>query len=337
MAGVLLTALQKFQKAERDALLGNEQTREQGVERLQRLCAAVNSSSNGDRETEQLMENLREMLPTTFHGGIEPSFEQAQTDFLALGREVSEAIADFVVTDAGFKQALGKLFVDESWHTGTLVQSLAATIEDYFNDISTWIEESFFKRVAESVLQYTVRAYVAAFLERRVSLSDTVLQQMTRDEHTFIDSFSKYIRNHRVHKYADLLSRMIDLAKAGDDDNFVSALCAASRTDSSITLDAAERVIAMRDDISTHYQFVIFLKRSALPFRFNWHVMEVANVYYVITSRRQARQAKPLTTVQGSHGMSAPGIATTCCSLPPNHIMAMQSMSIQHVPKKKKS
>ena len=244
---MLLTAIQNFQQAERNALIKNDLSVDQSIDRLQRLCAAVNSCSNGERQTQELVERLRGMLPETFRGGLEPSFERAQTEFLTFGRELSEAIGNSIVCDDGFNKALQKLFVDDSWHNGTLVQALGATIEDYFYDVSTWVEESFFKRVADSVMQYTVRAYIAAFLERRTPLTDAVLKRIEEDEEVLVASLSKFTRKQRASRYTDLLARMVDLARAEDDDSFVSALCAANRCDQSISIDAADRIATMRD------------------------------------------------------------------------------------------
>lgn len=111
LCGVFLSSVENFLSGERSALLKHNVD-------LMKTCAGVNSSSLGEQKTKELYENVCQIIPVQFQGGLETSFERLQTDFLCLARELNERAALMVLDDEGVKTILKRLFVHESWRSG---------------------------------------------------------------------------------------------------------------------------------------------------------------------------------------------------------------------------
>jgi hypothetical protein len=156
---------------------------------LARLCAIVNDSC---RMSEKCV-NL-ELLEGGIRGAI-PSFEvknkasQVEKGYLELAVHAAYAIEAHIFHDVD--PLLHKIFTNE-WESGDLVPTSLATMNDYFLDLSEWIQPLFLgkcaRRAFDDFLQHYLLAFFAPDKKAKMSL-DVVCYMLEKDRLYMIESF----------------------------------------------------------------------------------------------------------------------------------------------------
>jgi exocyst complex component 3 len=154
-----------------------------------------------------------------------------------------------VFADPGFASVFAALFTSADWWSGATCDTLCATIVDYFGDLAAWLTESFFKRVAEAVMERTVASYCAALFTQCASIKTGTMTRIAADEEALRATFQPYCREAQLATAFQSLTDLRDLACASTEAEIGAAFGTMLTNTPGTTVDVVERILAMRDDI----------------------------------------------------------------------------------------
>ncbi|KIY92823.1 hypothetical protein MNEG_15140, partial [Monoraphidium neglectum] len=175
---VLYAAACRALKVMRDFTASQQAYLSKGGLPLEMLCALLNNNVEAYGQSLEFTEHS--LLEAPYAGKLD--VEETCRSFLEVAKSMAGAISAEVMRDAGLGDQFGRLYSHSDWVAGTTTATILATLQDYFGDISTFVEPGFAKRVAELVLEELVRRYAAALVLAPPPASDLVLRRMAADE-----------------------------------------------------------------------------------------------------------------------------------------------------------
>ena len=154
-----------------------------------------------------------------------------------------------VLEDPGFASVFAQLFADPDWWTGGTCATLCATMLDYFGDLQAWLNESFFKRTAEALMERCVGMYCAAlFTQCKVVRTDT-MARMAADEQALREVFAPFVKSQALDSSFQALMDLRELASASSEREIAKAFDTMMTNTPGTTSDVVERIMVLRDDI----------------------------------------------------------------------------------------
>ena len=195
----------------------------------------------------ELAESIEGALDENCLGVVD--IEEACRGFLQVSKLAVDQVVRCIVEDEGILQMFSTAMFSPDWLTGSATSVLLATLEDYMQDVTRWIEKSFLKRVVESLITNVVDKWISAFISKTPIIQKEVTDQIVRDCSQLRDFFAKYSRD-SDHKAFQLMESFSDIVDADDADSFVISYRLLLDVRSDFAPSNLERVLSAREDIS---------------------------------------------------------------------------------------
>ncbi|KAG6620802.1 Exocyst complex component 3 [Phytophthora cinnamomi] len=163
------------------------------------LCSFINDAEVLQAKCPELVEEIsfaetdseEKEAFDTFMGD---SLDTTSTEIVAFATNACDLIVSKIFHD--HEQDTTKLWFSKKWDEGApVVETLLATLDDYYPDLKKWIFGSFFfSKVVRHCLNQCVKEYCARLLQRTHSFSNPANTAATVDNdlHNFIQFFNKY-------------------------------------------------------------------------------------------------------------------------------------------------
>mmetsp|Transcript_19085 Transcript_19085/g.53180 ORF Transcript_19085/g.53180 Transcript_19085/m.53180 type:complete len:779 (+) Transcript_19085:187-2523(+) len=237
-----LQQVERFLEAHREALGKPDQT-------LEQLAARINNCLDCYEQCIELADSLENALDEQYRGNVD--VDAVGRGFLEVAKGAVEAIAEVVLSDEGVKVLLGKVYITPEWLSGSVTGTLVATINDYFADLQSWVDASFFKRISIATLQALVGKAIRALLKmNKVKITDEFIQQMEEDEEIFSTCFFRYLKEDKVCQVVQELSDMRDLVSSDSVEAYVLSYTNLLQVNTSLTPAQLEKLMQARTDMS---------------------------------------------------------------------------------------
>ena len=242
-ARTIIQVMIEFQGIERDRL-GAPVDAEAALEAA---VAAVNTNLKAYDMSLELAETIETALDESCRGAVD--IEEACRGFLQVSKLAVDQVVKCIIEDEGIVQMFARSMFSPDWLTGGATSVLLATLEDYMQDVTRWIEKSFLKRVVESLITNVVDKWISAFISKTPIIQKEVTDQIVRDCSQLRDFFAKYSRD-SDHKAFQLMESFSDIVDADDADSFVISYRLLLDVRSDFAPSNLERVLSAREDIS---------------------------------------------------------------------------------------
>ncbi|CEG37538.1 hypothetical protein PPTG_08805 [Plasmopara halstedii] len=163
------------------------------------LCSFINDAEILQAKCPDLVEEISfaetdSEEKEAFDTFVGDSLDSTSTEIVVFASNACDLIVSKIFHEV--EQDTFKLWWSKKWDEGApVVESLLATLDDYYSDLKKWIFGSFFfSKVVRQCLNRCVKEYGAKFLQRTVPFSDLVksANSVDKDMHSFVDFFDKY-------------------------------------------------------------------------------------------------------------------------------------------------
>ncbi|KAL7116532.1 hypothetical protein ACP275_03G010400 [Erythranthe tilingii] len=228
-----------FQAAERQKL-------EEPEGELEALCAMINNNLNCYDLAMELSSNTLEALPQYYAEQV--NFEETCKGFLDVAKEAVHRTVSFIFEDQGIQDVLASLY-QKGWLEGQVIEFLVETIDDYFKDVTTFIEERSFMRLVELCLEETVVVYVDHLLVQKSYIKEETIEKIKLDEDVLSEFFKKYISAPKVEKRLKIICDMRELASSESPDSFTLAYTNILEHQPDCPPEVVEKLVALREGI----------------------------------------------------------------------------------------
>ncbi|KAG6971069.1 hypothetical protein JG688_00004589 [Phytophthora aleatoria] len=163
------------------------------------LCSFINDAEILQAKCPELVEEIsfaetdseEKEAFDTFMGD---SLDTTSTDIVAFATNACDLIVSKIFHEV--EQDTTKLWFSKKWDEGApLVETLLATLDDYYPDLKKWIFGSFFfSKVVRQCLNRCVKEYCARLTQRTLPFSNPASTATTVDNdlHNFVEFFNKY-------------------------------------------------------------------------------------------------------------------------------------------------
>ena len=284
-ARTIIQVMIEFQGIEIDRL--NSQLESESA--LETAVAAVNTNLKAYDMSLELAESIEEALDANYVGAVD--IEDACRGFLQVSKLAVDHVVNCIIEDEGIVQMFGSAMFSPDWLTGSATSVLLATLEDYMQDVTRWIEKSFLKRVVESLTSKVVDMWIASFLSNTPVIQNEVTEQIIRDCLQLRDFFGKYSRD-SDHQAFQLIECFADIVDSDSVDAFVISYRLLLDVKSDFEPSRLERILSAREDINKREASnvlsqcqEIFASRSSLLQ--NHSIKAVSNAYRFFKNSKQ--------------------------------------------------
>lgn len=186
---------------------------------LEQLCAVINNNMRCYDESLEFAEALEERFAEHIKGSLD--VEEACRGFLDLAKEGAAACVAVVFSDPAFAELFQRLYSSDDWRSGGLTASVLATLEDFLQDFERMVEPSFYRRLAEGLLEECVAHYVAAMLCNLRSVTEADVAAARRDDARIRQFFAAYTKPEKVARECQALTDACEFLVADSVEAFV--------------------------------------------------------------------------------------------------------------------
>ena len=186
---------------------------------LEAAIAILNTNLKAYDMALELADTIEDALDPTCRGAVD--VENACRGFLQMAKRAVASVTACIVSDEGIQDTFASAFFGPEWCLGKVTPVLVATLEDYMQDVAGWIETSFLRRVAESLLDKVAEAWIQAFLANTPVIQSEVAEQMLRDSMQVHDFFRRFIPKAPQLVPCQRMEAFTDLVAADSVDSFV--------------------------------------------------------------------------------------------------------------------
>eukprot|EP00879_Flechtneria_rotunda_P009504 GHRR01009948.1.p1 GENE.GHRR01009948.1~~GHRR01009948.1.p1 ORF type:complete len:813 (+),score=297.11 GHRR01009948.1:359-2797(+) len=223
------------------------------------VCAQINNSVDCYNQSLEFTEHVQNLLDEGYRSELD--VEDTCRAFLDLAKAWAGRLVDMMYSDAGLLELWRKMYTSSDWLAGTTTATILATIGDYFNDITTFVEPGFCKRVCEGSLEeYARRACSCAVtaLDKGVAAAgatlggaaaeaaDAVLTRLAQDEHEVQVFFEPLVPLDKLVKRVGQLAGLRELLSSQDPDGVVMGYAAVLELNPAITPAMVEKMLVNR-------------------------------------------------------------------------------------------
>ncbi|QDZ21270.1 subunit Sec6 of exocyst complex [Chloropicon primus] len=221
--------------------------KDRGEAALELAVAAVNTNLKAYEMSLDLADTIESSLDENCRGVVD--IEEACRGFLQVSKLAVDQVVSCIIEDEGIVQMFSRSMFSPSWLTGGATSVLLATLEDYMQDVTRWIEKSFLKRVVESLITKVVDKWIEAFIAQTPIIQKDVTDQIVRDCLQLRDFFADYSRDSN-HKAFQLMESFSDIVDAEDADSFVISYRLLLEVRDDFAPSNLEKVLSAREDIN---------------------------------------------------------------------------------------
>lgn len=239
----IIQVMIEFQDIERERL---SESLNQGLT-LESAIATVNTNLRAYDMSLELAESTEDALDDDCKGVVD--IEEACRGFLQVAKVAVDFVALCIIGDDGIGEIVNTQLFGSDWCTGRVTEVLLATLEDYMQDVSRWIEKSFCSRVAESLLAKVIDAWLNTFVSTSPIVSMYVTEQMTRDCMEFQKFFTKYTNKASASSF-QLMENFTDLVDSDSMDSFVISYRLLLELKPDFKPAMVEKILSAREDIN---------------------------------------------------------------------------------------
>ena len=242
----VLSVMDKFQSQFHERL---EHLEKQGFEFA---IAGINNAVRCYEYAQDLSEHIETMLPPKYFELLE--FEPTYTNFLDTAKEGIPLVSNCIFRDSGFLQVLKRLFKGEDWYRGDVMEIIIATLKDYCDEISDFVEEILISRLMETILERVVSTIFEMLL---VSCKDCLknrpvdtINRMEADSSLLRDFFPNYISLGIIEKSMSPLDSLRELVAAEDFGDVIMSYTLILQAKPTFQPQHVETLLASRSDIN---------------------------------------------------------------------------------------
>ncbi|KAI7841448.1 hypothetical protein COHA_004843 [Chlorella ohadii] len=186
---------------------------------LEQLCAVINNNMRCYDESLEFADALEERFAEHVKGSLD--VEEACRGFLDLAKEGAAACVAVVFSDPAFADLFQRLYSSDDWRSGGLTASVLATLEDFLQDFERMVEPSFYRRLAEGLLEESVAHYVAAMLCNLRGVTEADVAASRRDDARIRQFFAAYTKPEKVARECQALTDACEFLVADSVEAFV--------------------------------------------------------------------------------------------------------------------
>ena len=244
IAQVVVKLAENFQQEQQSSL-----TRLQGAGDIERLVTCINNNARNYNMCLDLAETIESTLEEGHSGEVH--IDGACRGFLGVAKAAVMATALSIFEDPGLRDVMDSFFGGD-WLNGRVTAVLVATLTDYMQDLQTWSDPSFFRRVLEAMLDQTGNSWVAALLLNTPVIDPDVLQRMEDDGTCVRELFQDHLPSTRLMKSQGLqvIDAVVEMAKSDSVDSFVINYRLVLEVQSECSPILVEKLLTAREDIT---------------------------------------------------------------------------------------
>lgn len=232
------------------------------------VCALLNNSVDCYNQSLEFTEHVQTLLDERFRSELD--VEEVCRAFLDLAKAWSRRLIEMMYSDAGLLDQWRKMYCSNEWLSGQTTATILATIGDYFNDITTFVEPGFCKRTCEGVLEELVRrssSHALAAMDRGMAAAaaamgatggqggsndpgDVVLTRMAQDERDVQVFFERFVSLDKLVKRVSQLSGLRELLDSRDPEGVLLGYGAVVELNPAITPPMVDKLLSYRPGLS---------------------------------------------------------------------------------------
>ena len=122
--------------------------------------------------------------------------------------------------DGAFKSA---------WYKENQMETVVATVADFFGDLQFWLQGQFFKKVAMRILDRVVRHYVDSMLNKKLKLGSKFAEQVMMDMQNLVelaDPEHGFVREKSLRRHVRAADDVLELLTAQEPNLVDKMTCA---------------------------------------------------------------------------------------------------------------
>ncbi|KAI3425101.1 hypothetical protein D9Q98_008479 [Chlorella vulgaris] len=217
---------------------------------LEMLCAVINNNMRCYDESLEFAEGLEERFADNFKGSLD--VEAACRGFLDLAKEGAAACVAVVFSDPAFADLFTRLYWTEEWRSGDVTSSVLATLEDFLQDFERMVLPTFYRRLAEALLEECMAHFVAALLSFLKGVTEDDVAAIRRDDARIRQFFARFTKPEKVARECQPLIDVCEFVTADSIESFVLSYTALLTSAPSITPTLLANLINARATSDKH-------------------------------------------------------------------------------------
>ena len=243
---VVLEVMDSFQTTFHARL---EMLEEQGFENC---IAGINNAVRCYEYAQDLSEHIEQILPDYLFDLLD--FESTYTNFLNTAKDGIPMVSNCIFKDAGFLQVLKRLFKGDDWYRGDVMEIIIATLKDYCDDVSSFVEDILRARLMEAILERVVGVTFEMLLANcKTCLKDRAIETINRmelDSSLLRDFFSKYMEMDKLERTVGPLDSLRELVAAEDFGDVIMSYTLILQAKPNFQPQHVETLLSSRSDIT---------------------------------------------------------------------------------------
>ncbi|KAI8463893.1 MAG: component of the exocyst complex [Monoraphidium minutum] len=245
---VLYAAACRALKVMRDFTAAQAEYLARGGLPLEMLCALLNNNVEAYGQSLEFTEHVQSLLEGGYAGKLD--VEETCRSFLELAKALATAISGEVTRDVGLGDQFGRLYSGGEWVAGTTTATIIATLQDYFGDITTFVEPGFARRISELIMDEVVRRFVLALVSSAPPSSEIVLRRMAVDETDLQAFFGTVLPAEKVLRRAAQLGDLREIMGSRSPVDVALSYSHLLEVVPGLTPQQLEKIVTARGDLS---------------------------------------------------------------------------------------
>ncbi|WIA31171.1 hypothetical protein OEZ86_001178 [Tetradesmus obliquus] len=238
------------------------------------VASFLNNSVDCYNQSLEFTEHVQSLLDEGLSSQLD--VEDTCRAFLELAKAWGQRLVELMYADAGIVEQWRRMYSSADWLNGKTCATLLATIGDYFQDVTTFVEPGFCRRVCEGVLEEHVRrasSAAVASLDRGAvaavaamgsgaaaaaaagggggaDADDLVLGRLVQDERDVQLFFEPFVPRDRLMRRVTQLAGLRELLDSSEPEGILAGYRAVLELNPAITPAMVEKLLASRPGLS---------------------------------------------------------------------------------------
>ena len=242
----VLVVMDSFQSKFHDGL---KKLEAQGFESC---IAGINNAVRCYEYAQDMSEHIEEILPAHLFDLLD--FESTYMSFLDTAKDGIPMVSGCIFEDTGFVQVLKRLFKTDDWYRGDVTEIIIATLKDYLDDVSSFVEDILRPRLMEAVLERVVGVNFEMLLANcKDCLKNRPIETINRmeaDSSLLRDFFCKYMELDKIEKTISPLDSMRELVAAEEIGDVIMSYTLILQAKPNFQPQYVETLLSSRSDIT---------------------------------------------------------------------------------------
>lgn len=150
----------------------------------------------------------------------EADLKDACSSFLDIGDVALSSCVETVFGDPGFADLFGRVGFSDGWLSGTVTDSVLATLDDFMHDFETWLQPQLYRKLVDLLLGETTAHFVAAVTMQLRSVQERELKALRRDVAKIKSFFGGLVSSDRAALECQPLMDTIDFLASDSVESF---------------------------------------------------------------------------------------------------------------------